>query len=112
MVILPSLQQLRFLCALAVMLFSRGVSFTLIDPAGDLGRLVLQQLVALGYFDAHPEPFSQLLYLDMPAAHRQGLYLPINVLATTHDPYTTADLVLEAFKRAFPALKSGGCWTM
>jgi hypothetical protein len=97
----------RFLCAFAVMLLSRGIPFILIDPAGDLARLMLAQLVALGYFAQHTDPFANLLYLDIPAAHARQLYLPFNVLRTNHDPYTTADVVLEAFKRAFPALKSG-----
>src|SRR5204863_639359 len=29
------------------------------------------------------------------------------VLSTGHDPYITADMVLEAFRRAFPAIKGG-----
>jgi hypothetical protein len=97
----------RALCAFAILLLKHNIGFTLVDPAGDLARLILQQLLALGYFDHHPDPFGQLIYLDIPAALRQERYLPFNVLHSGHDPYTAADLVLEAFKRAFPSLKSG-----
>jgi hypothetical protein len=98
----------RALCAFAILLLKHKIGFTLIDPAGDLARLILQQLLALGYFDHHPDPFTQLIYLDIPTALRQEQYLPFNVLHTAHDPYTAADLVLEAFRRTFPSLRSAG----
>ncbi len=97
----------RWLCALALVLLNRRIPFFLIDNAGDLARLLLQQLLSLGWFSGRMDPFSRLLYLDMNTARNRGLYLPFNVLATGHDPYTTADMVVEAFKRAFPALQSG-----
>jgi hypothetical protein len=97
----------RWLCSLALVLLSRHIPFILIDPAGDLARLLLQLLINLGWFSSQPDPFSRLLYLDMNTARNKGMYLPFNVLATGHDPYTTADIVLEAFRRAFPALKGG-----
>lgn len=97
----------RWLCSLIVLLLRHGISFTLIDPAGDLAQLVLKQLISLGYFDARPAAFSELLYLDLPAALKRNLFLPFNVLNTGHDPYTSADLVLEGWKRAFPALQGG-----
>lgn len=97
----------RWLCALALVLLSRGIPIVLIDNAGDLARLLLQQLIAFGWFSAQRDPYSRLLYLDMNTTRKRGMYLPFNVLATGHDPYTTADMVLEAFKRAFPSLKGG-----
>src|SRR3712207_323578 len=78
-----------WLCSLFVMLLSRGVNSVLIDPSGDLSRLALKQLIALGYFDHHPDPFSKLMYLDLPAALKQDRYLPFNVLNVGHDPFTT-----------------------
>jgi hypothetical protein len=102
----------RFICGLVPMLLSRGVGCIVIDPAGDLARLCLKQLMALGYFDHHPDPFGNLIYLDLPGALRQELYLPFNVLNVGHDPYTTADLVLEAVKRGWPSLKSGAATTI
>ncbi len=79
----------------------------LIDPAGDLSRLVLKLLIQAGYFEHQTAAFSDLLYLNVPAAARQGYYLPLNILDMGYDPETTAATVLEAFKRAWPPLKSG-----
>jgi hypothetical protein len=101
----------RWLASLFLMLLSRGVSATLIDPTGDLSRLVLQQLIATGYF-ARPDAFDQLVYLDIPSALQQGRYLPFNVLNTGHDPYAASDMVLEAFRRLWPALKDGTSTTI
>src|SRR5437763_13276953 len=68
----------RWLAALFLMLLSRGVSATVIDPTGDLSRLLLKQLIATGYVE-RPDAFDTLVYLDLPAAPRQGRYLPCNV---------------------------------
>jgi hypothetical protein len=86
---------------------SRNIPFILVDKAGDLARLLLQLLISLGWFAGQSDPYGKLLYLDMNTARKRELFLPFNVLATGQDPYTTADMVLEAFKRAFPALKGG-----
>src|SRR5262245_49436480 len=97
----------RWLCALALVLLSRNIPFFLIDPHGDLARLLLQLLIDLGWFSRQPDPFSKLLCLDVNTAYNRGLHLSLNALQTGRDPHTTADMMLEAFKRAFPALKSG-----
>src|SRR5207249_4501512 len=89
------------------MMLSRNIPFFLVDSAGDLARLLLHQLLALGWFSLQNDPFSKLVYVDLNAARKQGLYLSYNVLRTGHDPHTTAHMVLEAFKRAFPTLKGG-----
>lgn len=96
----------RFLCALALMLLSRGIPFFLIDKTGDLAGLLLQLLISLEWF-SQADAFSQLVFLDLNKARQKGLYLPFNVLQTSHDPYTTADMVFEAFTRSFPSLKGG-----
>src|SRR5262249_30274959 len=96
----------RFLCSLLVSLIHSGVGVILIDPAGDLYRLCLKQLIATGFFDL-PDAFETLIALDIPQALQHGLYLPFNVLSNTYDPYTNADMVLETFKRIWPALKDG-----
>lgn len=101
----------RWLASFFLSLMSHHVGAILIDPAGDLSRLLLKLLIATGYFTL-PHAFDRLIYLDLPGALRQGRYLPFNVLDTGHDPYTTADLVLEAFKRAWPALKGGTATTI
>ncbi len=79
----------------------------LIDPAGDLTRLVLKLLIQAGYFEHHPRAFSDLVYLNVPAAARQDYFLPCNILDMGYDPETTAATVLEAFKRAWAPLRSG-----
>ena len=99
----------RLLAGLYVLLLHRGLSATLLDPAGDLARLILRWLVATGFFK-QADAFEKFIYLDIPTAARRGLYLPFNVLhpgTAGYDPYTLADMVLEAFLRAFPVLQSG-----
>src|SRR5215210_4309650 len=69
----------RFLAGLYLNLLARGRPATLIDPHGDLARLVLAHLVARGLYK-HPDAFRRVLYLDLPAAEACGKYLPFNVL--------------------------------
>src|SRR5215212_8415182 len=66
----------RWLCGLALVLLSRNIPFFLIDNAGDLARLLLRQLIALGWFSTQRDPFAKLLYLDMYTARTRGCYLP------------------------------------
>lgn len=96
----------RFLAGLILNLLERGQPLTLIDPHGDLARLVLAQLVARGFFHAD-DAYERLLYLDLPAAERQGRYLPFNVLKQPVPPHSLAANIKEAFHRAWPALAEG-----
>jgi hypothetical protein len=93
----------RWLAGFYVNLLKAGYSATLIDPHGDLARLVLAQLVADGYFERE-EAFDRLLYLDVPRAAREGRYLPFNCLRQPYDTHTTTRLTLAALRRAFPEL--------
>src|SRR5215212_8178064 len=68
------------LAHLFLMLYRRGYAVTLIDPHGDLAKLVLSHLVAEGAY-RDPASFERILYLDLPAAERENVYLPFNVLA-------------------------------
>src|SRR5215208_5924034 len=52
----------RFLAGLYLELLRAGLSASLVDPHGDLARLVLAHLVADGYF-AQPGAREKLLYL-------------------------------------------------
>src|ERR1051325_3913446 len=52
----------RWLAGFCRNILKAGFSFTLIDPHGDLARLVLQQLVADGYFDQE-DAFQKVCYL-------------------------------------------------
>lgn len=96
----------RFLAGLFLSLHDAGLPATLIDPHGDLARLVLGHLVQRGFFRT-PAAFERLLYLDLPAAQRQARFLPFNLLAGTGSPYEIAANVREAFHRAWPALADG-----
>ena len=93
----------RWLAGFCRNLLRAGFSFTLIDPHGDLSRLVLQQLVADGYFD-HPGAYDRLTYLDIPGAAKHDRYLRFNVLDQPYDTPTTTRQILEAVRRAFPEL--------
>lgn len=93
----------RWLAGFYVNLLKAGFSATLLDPHGDLARLVLAQLVADGYFDRDGAT-EQLLYLDVPRAASEGRYLNFNCLQQPYDTHTTTRLTLEAMRRAFPEL--------
>ena len=93
----------RWLAGFYVNLLKAGFSATLIDPHGDLARLVFAQLVADGYFDREGAA-DRLLYLDVPRAAREGRYLNFNCLKQPYDTHTTTRLTLEAMRRAFPEL--------
>lgn len=96
----------RLLAHLALSLIRRGEGVTFLDPHGDTARLVIGYLVADGFF-ADPGAYERLTYLDLPAASRVGRYTPFNILHQPFDTPTTARLVLEAFRRAWPALENG-----
>src|SRR4051812_25298714 len=70
----------RFLAGLFIKLINNEDNATLIDPHGDLARLVLAQLVASGAYD-QPAAYERIRYLDLPGAERAGRFLPFNVLA-------------------------------
>lgn len=96
----------RLLAHLAVSLIARGEGVTLIDPHGDAARLVIAHLIARGVY-ADSGAYERITYLDLPAAARRGRYTPLNILEQPFDTPTTARLVLEAFRRAWPALDNG-----
>jgi hypothetical protein len=96
----------RFLAALFLSLCNRGLGATLIDPHGDLARLVLGHLVVSGAF-TKPGAYKRIRYLDVAGAARRQLYLPFNVLDQDGPPHTRASNVLEAMHRAWPSLAGG-----
>jgi DNA helicase HerA-like ATPase len=96
----------RLLAHIALSLITAGEGVTLLDPHGDAARLVLGHLVARGVYD-NPAAYGRIAYLDLPAAARVWRYAPLNILAQPFDAPTTARLVLEAFRRAWPALDDG-----
>ncbi len=96
----------RFLAGLILNLLERGQALTVIDPHGDLVKLVMAQLVARGKF-LDERLFERLVFLDLPAAERRGRYLPFNVLRQPLPAHSLAANVKEAFHRAWPALGDG-----
>jgi Helicase HerA, central domain/TraM recognition site of TraD and TraG len=93
----------RFLAQFCVSLLKLGLPVTLLDPHGELARLVLAMLVEGGFY-TRPETFDRILYLDLAAAEQKNLYLPFNVLAQPGHSDTVASNVKEAFHRTFPEL--------
>ena len=96
----------RLLAHFALSLIERGEGVTLLDPHGDAARLVMAQLVSRGIYN-DPAAYERIAYLDLPEASRVGRYVPLNILAQPFDAPTTARLVLEALRRAWPALDDG-----
>ena len=96
----------RFLASLILNLLERGRALTVIDPHGDLVRLIMAQLVARGRFEDE-RLFERLIFLDIAAAERQGRFLPFNVLNQPLPAHNLAANVKEAFHRAWPSLSHG-----
>ena len=97
----------NLLAFLAASLILQGVGVALIDPAGELARQVLAILVKKGYYEKYPDAMERVVYLDIPQAHRERRYMAFNILSGDYDPYTAANIVLEGFKRVWPALQDG-----
>jgi len=89
----------RFLAHLYVQLVEAGYGATLIDPHGDLAELVVKLL--------QTRANHRVIYLDFPAAERNGVYVPLNLLAQALPRHTIAGNVTEAFHRAWPQLAGG-----
>ncbi|TAK28852.1 MAG: DUF87 domain-containing protein [Chloroflexota bacterium] len=96
----------RFLAGLFLSMLENGLPATLIDPHGDLARLVLAHLVRKGVY-RDPKAHERIIYLDLPAAEQNARFIPYNVLAQHQQPHTTASNVKEAMHRAWPALAAG-----
>ncbi|MHB8648509.1 MAG: helicase HerA domain-containing protein, partial [Thermomicrobiales bacterium] len=96
----------RLLAQIALSLIERGEGVTMLDPHGDAARLVMGHLVARGVY-RDERAYERITYLDLPAAARVWRYTPFNILNQPFDTPTTARLVLEALRRAWPALDNG-----
>jgi len=96
----------RFLAGLYLEFLRTGLAGTLLDPHGDLARLVLGHLCERGYF-GQKQAYEKLLYLDLPAAERRGLFLPLNVLRSPGGEDAIAANIMEAMHRAWPSLAGG-----
>jgi hypothetical protein len=95
-----------FLAQLFLSLIKHGLPVTLIDPHGDLAKLVLTHLVGQGRY-TDPATYERVIYLDLPAAEQQERYLPFNPLLQDLPAHTIASNFKEAMHRAFPELSQG-----
>lgn len=97
----------RFLAHLFLAMQAAGYPATLIDPHGDLVRLIMAHLVQSGLY-RDPQAAQRVIYLDLPGAARRGLYVPFNVLNNPALPGPAVEgNVLDAMHRAWPALGEG-----
>jgi hypothetical protein len=87
-----------FLASCAILLLKQGVPFTLIDPHGDLCKLILSLLASSDFF-RNPKAYDRLWYVDFS---REDRLVPFNVLKQPYEPHTVANNLLEATHRAFP----------
>src|SRR6266487_491218 len=88
-----------FLASLALLLFSQGIAFCLIDPHGDLAKLVLTLLAGSDFY-SNPRAYDRLWYVDF---NRQDAAIAFNVLKQEHiTNYKVASNLVEAIHRAFP----------
>lgn len=97
----------RWLASLVLSLLNRKALVVLLDPHGDLAKLVLAHLLASGAYD-QDTTLEKIVYLDLAGAARQERYLRFNVLNQPHyEPHATAQHVLESLRRAWPSLADG-----
>ena len=106
----------RLLASLYVQLLQAGYSVICLDPQGGLVRLILSQLLQMGYFD-RPKALEQLTYLDFAGAEELGLFMPFNVLkqevvgsngiSRPLAVHQIATNILDACHRAWPELQQG-----
>src|SRR2546428_8447513 len=87
-----------FLASCALLLLRQSVPFTLIDPHGDLCKLILSLLVSSDFF-RNPRAYEKLWYVDFGRSDAGVAY---NVLKQPYEPHTVANNLLEATHRAFP----------
>src|SRR2546421_3236964 len=89
-----------FLAWIALSLLRQGVAFSLIDPHGDLCRLILQLLLSSDFF-SNKKSFEKLWFVDF---NRTDAAIAFNVLKQPLDNHSTVNNVLEALHRAFPTV--------
>ena len=95
-----------FLAKLFLSLIQFGLPVTLIDPHGDLAKLVLLHLVGQARYK-NKTTYEQIVYLDLPAGERQERYVPFYPPLQEVPAHTIASNFKEAMHRAFPELSQG-----
>jgi hypothetical protein len=89
-----------FLASLICQIFAMGIHFCLIDPHGDLAKLILSLLASYNYY-SDPRAYQKVYYCDFSRAAKDAA-LPFNILNQPYLPHTTASNLLTAIHRAFP----------
>lgn len=93
----------KLLASMFAQFHTQGIACGLIDPHSDLALDCLRLLVDQGErVDGGGE--RPVLYVDFA---RRDAYLPFNILRQPYDAHTVARNVVEACKRAWPALAGG-----
>jgi hypothetical protein len=93
----------KLLASMFVQLANQGEACALIDPHSDLAHDTLTLLADAGFFD-HIGAHDRLLYVNFSDRDR---FLPFNILKQPYSPHDVARHVVEACKRAWPALSNG-----
>ncbi|MGD9685351.1 MAG: type IV secretory system conjugative DNA transfer family protein [Candidatus Obscuribacterales bacterium] len=93
----------RLLASMFAQLASQGQACALIDPHADLAQDTLALLVENGFFN-QIGGYQRLVYIDFSNRER---FLPFNFLRQRYSTHDVARHVVEACKRAWPALSSG-----
>lgn len=92
----------RWLASYYLGLVEAGIGVTLIDPHGDLAKLILGKIA-----QDKPEHLGNTIYLDFKRAADRSRFLPFNVLKQDGARTQVALNILEAFHRAWPSLSGG-----
>src|SRR5260221_9963424 len=88
-----------FIASIVVFLLRQGISFCLIDPHGDLAKLIIS-LLASSDFYSNPRAYDRLWLVDYS---RSDASISWNVLKQDHIyNYKVASNLVEAVNRAFP----------
>ena len=93
----------KLLASMFVQLAMQGQGCALIDPHSDLAHDTLALLADRGFFN-QIGAYDRLVYVDFSNRDR---FLPFNILKQRYPPHDVARHVVEACKRAWPALGDG-----
>lgn len=93
----------KLLASMFVQLLEQGEAAGLIDPHGDLAVDILRLLISRGFYRKAVD-YQRVLYVRFAD---RGRYLPFNVLRQPYSDHDVARHVVEACKRAWPALADG-----
>ncbi len=89
-----------FLAAIFLLIFRLGITTLLIDPNGDLAKLILTLLASSDYF-TDPRAYARLWYVDFKRAEKDAA-IAFNVLKQDYEAHTVSSNLLESMHRAFP----------